>query len=169
MRSALWSALFRCSCEKDGTARTNGARAKLKRGSAKMTNFLEIQLIKISANLALYLGFSSSTRYEDSDVGVMEQLASELQGMSEEDQRKFSDTIRAIAPDYDKKQKSFSQSSRQILGWREARFNIISAATRGRCASPPWEVCTAGGCKRRCVSGMTTSLDGARRSATSRE
>ena len=68
-----------------------------------MTNSLEIQLIKIIANLALYLEFSSaSKRVEDSEVGMMEQLASELQGMSEGDQRKFSDAIRVIASDYDK-------------------------------------------------------------------
>jgi|HubBroStandDraft_6_1064221.scaffolds.fasta_scaffold58387_4 hypothetical protein len=73
-----------------------------------MTNSLEIQLIKIIANLALYLEFSSaSKRVEDSEVGMMEQLASELQGMSEGDQRKFSDAIRVIASDYDKKQKRF--------------------------------------------------------------
>jgi hypothetical protein len=69
---------------------------------------LEIQLIKTIANLALYFEFSSaSMRDEDSEVSMMEQLASELQGMSEGDQRKFSDTIRAIAPDYDKKQRKF--------------------------------------------------------------
>ena len=74
-----------------------------------MTNSLEIQLIKIIANLALYLEFSSaSKRVEDSEVGMMEQLASELQGMSEGDQRKFSDAIRVIASDYDKKQKKVS-------------------------------------------------------------
>jgi hypothetical protein len=80
----------------------------LNRGRAKMTNSLETQLIKIIANLALYLEFSSASKGdEDSDVSVMEQLASELQAMSEEDQRKVSDTIRAIAPDYDKKQRTF--------------------------------------------------------------
>jgi hypothetical protein len=107
MRAALWSALFRCSLERARTARTNGAGANLNLGSAKMTSSMEIQLIRIIANLALYLEFSSSTRDEDSEVSVMEQLASELQGMSEEDQRKFSDTIRAIGPDYDKKQREF--------------------------------------------------------------
>ena len=81
---------------------------------------MEAKLIRIVANLALYLEFASSTRDEDSDVSVMEQLASELQRVSEEDQRKFSDTIRAIAPDYEKIKEGFSQSSRQILGWGEA-------------------------------------------------
>jgi hypothetical protein len=38
---------------------------------------------------------------------MMEQLASGLQGMSEGDQRKVSESIRAIASDYDKKQKKF--------------------------------------------------------------
>jgi hypothetical protein len=73
-----------------------------------MTNSSETQLIKIIANLALYLEFSSASKGdEDWEVSMMEQLASELQGMSEGDQRKFSDTIRAIASDYDKKHKKF--------------------------------------------------------------
>ncbi|MDM0056827.1 hypothetical protein [Variovorax fucosicus] len=77
---------------------------------------LDRHLVKAVVDLAVFLEFSSEDLLDaDASIEAMEQLASELGRMSEENKRDFFEITLGLAPDYGEK-KGFVSDLAQSLG-----------------------------------------------------
>ncbi|MBI2308174.1 MAG: hypothetical protein HYU78_12810 [Rhodocyclales bacterium] len=83
-----------------------------------MSDLFNKHLIKSLADLAIFLEFTNEDLLDaDIAVGAMEQLAKELQCMSEEDQRILARRLRDLRTEYpDEKKAQFVENLPESLG-----------------------------------------------------